>query len=62
MLISKTFDASVICPAEQTIIIDHEVYDEVVAEFVRMGAYLMNEEEAVQLADFAFEARATRST
>jgi acetaldehyde dehydrogenase/alcohol dehydrogenase len=38
VLISKTFDASVICPAEQTIIIDHEVYDEVLAEFVRMGA------------------------
>lgn len=54
VLISKTFDASVICPAEQTIIIDHEVYDEVVAEFVHMGAYLMNEEEAVQLADFVF--------
>jgi len=57
VLISKTFDASVICPAEQTIIIDHEVYDEVVAEFVRMGAYLMNEDEAVKLADFVFEGK-----
>jgi len=55
VLISKTFDASVICPAEQTMIIDHEVYDEVVAEFVRMGAYLMNEQESVALADFVFE-------
>ncbi len=54
VLISKTFDASVICPAEQTIIIDDEVYDEVVAEFVRMKAYLMTEKEATQLAVFAF--------
>ena len=33
MLISKTFDASVICPAEQTCVIDDAIYDEVVAEF-----------------------------
>ena len=38
MLISKTFDASVICPAEQTCVIDEPIYDEVVAEFERMGA------------------------
>ena len=38
VLISKTFDASVICPAEQTIVIDDAVYDAVLAEFVRMGA------------------------
>lgn len=55
VLISKTFDASVICPAEQTIIIDHEVFDEVVAEFVHMGAYLMSDDETVALADFVFE-------
>ena len=33
ILISKTFDASVICPAEQTCIVDDAVYDEVLAEF-----------------------------
>ena len=38
ILISKTFDASVICPAEQTCVVDDEIYDEVVAEFERMGA------------------------
>jgi acetaldehyde dehydrogenase/alcohol dehydrogenase len=54
VLISKTFDASVICPAEQTLIIDHEVYDRVVAEFCRMGAYLMNQQEQDQLTQFAF--------
>ena len=54
VLISKTFDASVICPAEQTIIIDDAVYDEVMAEFIRMKAYLLSEEEATTLALFAF--------
>ena len=54
VLISKTFDASVICPAEQTIIIDDAVYDEVLDEFQRMGAYLLDEEESAKLAEFAF--------
>lgn len=36
ILVSKTFDASVICPAEQTCVIDDAIYDEMVGEFVRM--------------------------
>ncbi|MEE2034137.1 bifunctional acetaldehyde-CoA/alcohol dehydrogenase [Rhodococcus chondri] len=54
ILISKTFDASVICPAEQTCIIDDEIYEATVAEFERMGAHLLTDEEAEALADFAF--------
>jgi acetaldehyde dehydrogenase/alcohol dehydrogenase len=54
MLISKTFDASVICPGEQTCIVDIEVYDELVGEFKRMGAHLLTSGEAEDLADFAF--------
>ena len=54
ILISKTFDDSVICPAEQTAIIDHEIYDEVVAEFQRMGARLLTDDEADRVAEFAF--------
>lgn len=54
ILISKTFDASVICPAEQTCIVDDEGYDAVVAEFTRMGAHLLTPEQADALADFAF--------
>ena len=56
VLISKTFDASVICPAEQTLIIDDVIYDRVVAEFLRMGAYLLNAEEQAKLTAFAFNA------
>ena len=54
ILISKTFDASVICPAEQTCIVDEAVYDEMLAEFERMGAHLLDEEEAGALVQFAF--------
>src|SRR5512135_2046305 len=54
VLISKTFDDSVICPAEQTAIIDDEIYDAAVAEFERMGARLMTEDESDRIAEFAF--------
>src|SRR5688572_7053121 len=54
MLISKTFDASVICPAEQTCVIDDEIWDETVAELERMGARLLSEDEVERLAELAF--------
>ena len=54
ILISKTFDSSVICPAEQTCIIDDEIYDDVIAEFERMGARLLTDDEAAKIAGFAF--------
>jgi acetaldehyde dehydrogenase / alcohol dehydrogenase len=55
VLISKTFDASVICPAEQTCVIDDAIYDDVVAEFERMGAQLLDAAGVEALADLAFE-------
>ncbi len=54
ILISKTFDASVICPAEQTCIVDDEVYDEMVAELQRMGAFVLDKEQTDALSEFAF--------
>jgi acetaldehyde dehydrogenase / alcohol dehydrogenase len=54
ILISKTFDASVICPAEQTCIVDDAIYDDVVVEFQRMGAHLLSEADAARLSEFAF--------
>ncbi len=54
MLISKTFDASVICPAEQTCVIDDAIYDEVVAELQRMGARLLEDGDVRALSAFAF--------
>ena len=55
VLISKTFDASVICPAEQTIVVDDAVHDAFVAELERMGARLLTAEEVEALAQVAFE-------
>jgi acetaldehyde dehydrogenase/alcohol dehydrogenase len=55
-LISKTFDASVICPAEQTCVVDAPVYDELVAEFVRMGARVLSPDEVARLSEAAFDA------
>ena len=55
MLISKTFDASVICPAEQTLVVDDAIYDEVVAEMTRMGARVLDDDAVGALSRVAFE-------
>ena len=55
MLISKTFDSSVICPAEQTCIIDEPVWDSMVAELQRLGARLLSEDEVAALSAAAFD-------
>ena len=54
ILISKTFDASVICPAEQTCVVDAEIYDDVAAELERMGAKVLAPDEVDRLAEFTF--------
>ena len=54
ILISKTFDASVICPAEQTCVVDAEIYDSVVGEFERMGAKVLEPDEVDRLGRFVF--------
>jgi acetaldehyde dehydrogenase / alcohol dehydrogenase len=54
ILVSKTFDASVICPAEQTCVVDDAVADELLAELVRLGARLLLPAEVDALAARAF--------
>ena len=54
ILISKTFDASVICPAEQTCVIDEAIWDETLAELQRLGARLLEQDEVKRLADLSF--------
>src|SRR3954471_13087981 len=56
LLISKTFDSSVICPAEQTCVVDDPIYDAVLAELQRLGARLLTPEEVQRLAAAAFDA------
>jgi acetaldehyde dehydrogenase/alcohol dehydrogenase len=55
LLISKTFDSSVICPAEQTCVVDEPIYDAVVAELERLGARILTTEEVERLAAVAFQ-------
>jgi acetaldehyde dehydrogenase/alcohol dehydrogenase len=55
MLISKTFDSSLICPAEQTCIIDAAIWDSMIAELQRMGARLLSAEQVDALAAAAFD-------
>jgi acetaldehyde dehydrogenase / alcohol dehydrogenase len=54
ILLSKTFDSSVICPAEQTCVIDDAIYDETMAEFERMGAHVLTDAETADLAAKSF--------
>src|SRR3954470_23355841 len=49
LLISKTFDASVICPAEQTCVVDDAIYDAMVDELRRMGARVLTPEQTRSL-------------
>ncbi|WIA11632.1 hypothetical protein OEZ85_011735 [Tetradesmus obliquus] len=48
ILISKTFDYGVICASEQNVIVEDEVYEDVKAEFVKRGAYLMSPQQCSQ--------------
>ncbi len=54
ILISKTFDSSVICPAEQTVVIDDAIYDAMMEEFQKMGARLLSTKETDLLAAKSF--------
>ncbi len=56
LLLSKTFDSSVICPAEQTCVVDEEIYDAALAELERLGARVLAPDEVERLAAAAFDA------
>lgn len=46
---SKTFDNGVICASEQSIIVEREMKDIVMAELKRQGAYFLSQEESEKL-------------
>ncbi|HEX6026430.1 MAG TPA: bifunctional acetaldehyde-CoA/alcohol dehydrogenase [Solirubrobacter sp.] len=56
LLLSKTFDSSVICPAEQTCVVDDPIHDAFVTELQRLGARILNADEVERLAAAAFDA------
>ncbi|MBZ5685271.1 MAG: bifunctional acetaldehyde-CoA/alcohol dehydrogenase [Acidobacteriia bacterium] len=45
IIVSKTFDNGTICASEQTVVIDDEIYDEVLKKFSDLGAHICNEKE-----------------
>ncbi|MGN0298897.1 MAG: bifunctional acetaldehyde-CoA/alcohol dehydrogenase [Lachnospiraceae bacterium] len=57
IILSKSFDNGMICASEQAAIIDHEIYDEVMAEMARYKTYLVNAEEKAKLENYMFPDR-----
>ena len=55
VLMSKTFDASTICPAEQAVVVDRSIAGRARAELERMGARFIDEAEADRLANVCFD-------
>src|SRR5215469_10201178 len=45
IITSKTFDNGTICASEQTVVIDDEIYDQVLTKFANLGAHICNEKE-----------------
>ncbi len=54
VLHSKTFDNGMICASEQSVVVLEDIYDRVRQEFVRRGAYILNEAEADKLRPVMF--------
>ncbi|MFD9423456.1 MULTISPECIES: bifunctional acetaldehyde-CoA/alcohol dehydrogenase [unclassified Streptomyces] len=54
IVLSKSFDHGMVCASEQAVILDHEVYDRGLAEFERLGAYVVTAAEKTKLEEFVF--------
>ncbi len=55
LLLSKTYDNSMICASEQALIIDKEIYTEVVTEMMANQCYFLNEDERLKLEKLAIK-------
>lgn len=58
IVLSKSFDNGMVCASEQAAIIDASIYDDAMAEFQRLHAYLCTPEEKTKLEEFIFGASA----
>lgn len=54
IVLSKAFDNGMICASEQAVIVDNEIYDEVIKEFKRFDCFLANKKQKEQLERFMF--------
>lgn len=50
VLMSKTFDNGMICASEQSVVVVDAIYDAVKAEFLKRGAYVLNNAERAKVA------------
>lgn len=55
LLLSKTYDNGMICASEQALIIDKEIYTEVITEMIANNCYFLNEDEKQQLEQIAIK-------
>ena len=51
IVLSKTFDNGMVCASENSAIIDKEIYADVMAEFKRLGCYLVKSKDVQALSD-----------
>ncbi len=58
LVLSKSFDNGMVCASEQAVILDTEIYDDAIAEFKKLHAYLCTPEEKKLLEEFAFGVQA----
>lgn len=49
ILMSKTFDNGMICASEQSVVVVDALYEAVKAEFVKRGAYILNDKERAKV-------------
>ena len=54
IVMSKSFDNGMICASEQAVIIDKEIYDDVLSEFKKYGTYMASEKEKKMLEEYMF--------
>ncbi|MBG9982126.1 bifunctional acetaldehyde-CoA/alcohol dehydrogenase [Aerococcaceae bacterium DSM 111020] len=58
IVLSRTFDNGMICASEESIIIDAEIYDEVLKEFESYHTFMMNKKQKGLLEEYAFGVKA----
>ena len=61
IVLSKAFDNGMICASEQAVIVDKEIYNDVIEEFKRFGVILASKKQKEQLERFMFNINEDRS-
>lgn len=59
IITSKTFDNGVICASEQSVVVEQISESKVIEEFMRQGAYFLNEKESQILSKFILRSNGT---